>query len=208
MRELHAELPEKPEWLTLADIEKYEAEMIGVNLAKEERKNRDMDVLSQRHGAQVETDAESLPSLPGAEIRLNAATGVIDVAYSDGSMAHLRNQAAVEQFAQDVGLSATDKQRLLSLDALGKQLSGSGKALNDIPLVNSGRFVGPVVATKDGVAIQDSGRGNMVGHDMSKFDTPPKAGDKLDVRYTNGLAKVADELSKDNHSVSVAMNTR
>lgn len=28
MKELYAELPEKPEWITLADIEKYEAEMV------------------------------------------------------------------------------------------------------------------------------------------------------------------------------------
>lgn len=29
MKELYAGLPEKPEWLTLADIEKYEVEMVG-----------------------------------------------------------------------------------------------------------------------------------------------------------------------------------
>lgn len=28
MKELYAALPEKPEWITLADIEKYEAEMV------------------------------------------------------------------------------------------------------------------------------------------------------------------------------------
>ena len=29
MKELFANLPEKPEWITLADIEKYEAEMVS-----------------------------------------------------------------------------------------------------------------------------------------------------------------------------------
>lgn len=29
MKELYAALPEKPEWLTLADIENYEAAMLG-----------------------------------------------------------------------------------------------------------------------------------------------------------------------------------
>lgn len=185
-----------------------QAVVAGDDLAKEERKVRDMDVLSRRHGAQWQTDVEPLPSLPGAEMRLNTGTGVIDITYTDGLMAHLHNQAAVEQFAQEVGLSAQDKQRLLSLEVLGKQLAESSMALDEIPLVVSGRFIGPVVATKDGVAIQDSGRGNLVGHDMSKFDSPPKAGDKLDVRYVDGLAKAAEELSKDNHSVSVSMHTR
>lgn len=185
-----------------------QAVVAGDGLAKEERKALDMEVLSQRHGAQGKTDVEPLHSLPGAVMRLNSGTGVIDITYADGSMAHLRNQASVEHFAKDVGLSEQDKQRLLSLEALGRQLGESGMELQDIPLVVSGRFIGPVVATKDGVAIQDSGRGKLVGHDMSKFESPPKAGDKLDVRYLDGLAKVAEELSKDNHSVSVAMHTR
>lgn len=29
MKELYAALPEKPEWITLADIERYEAAMVG-----------------------------------------------------------------------------------------------------------------------------------------------------------------------------------
>lgn len=29
IKELYAALPEKPEWITLADIEKYEAAMVG-----------------------------------------------------------------------------------------------------------------------------------------------------------------------------------
>ena len=29
MKDLFAELPDKPDWITLSDIEKYEAEMIG-----------------------------------------------------------------------------------------------------------------------------------------------------------------------------------
>lgn len=34
MKELYASLPEKPEWITMADIERYEAAMIGETAAK------------------------------------------------------------------------------------------------------------------------------------------------------------------------------
>lgn len=182
--------------------------MADATLAKEERKEIDAIGLSERHGLHTRTDVEPLLSLPGSEMFLNTGTGVIEITHADGAKAYLSHQDDCEHFAQNVGLSAQDKQRLFALESLGRNLRHADIALDEVPLVVSGRFFGPVVATSNGVAIQDTGRGNLVGHDMSKFDKPPKAGDTLDVRYADGLARAAEELSKDNHSVSISMHTR
>lgn len=176
--------------------------------AKEDRKENDALALSRRHGLQTRTDAEPLLSLPGSQMFLNTGTGMVEITHADDSKAYLSSQDDCERFAQNVGLSAQDKQRLFALESLGRNLQLADIALDDVPLVVSGRFFGPIVATSNGVALQDTGRGNMVGHDMSKFDKPPKAGDTLDVRYADGLIKAAEELSKDNHSVSISMHTR
>jgi hypothetical protein len=75
-------------------------------------------------------------------------------------------------------------------------------------LVTEGRHVGTVVDVKDGHVIQNAGRGQFVAHELDKFEKPPKKGDKLDINYRDGLAKVAEGFSHDNHSVSVSINTR
>ncbi|MGS0741103.1 KfrB domain-containing protein [Glaciimonas sp. GG7] len=79
---------------------------------------------------------------------------------------------------------------------------------NGALVVSDGRFIGSVIDIQNDHVIQDTGRGNLVAHDLANFETPPNKGDKVDIAYKDGLAKIVDPLLHDNHSVGVAMNTR
>lgn len=157
------------------------------------------------------TDDEVMESLSGAVMRLNVDSRMVEVVRGDRVMS-FGGAPALRHFSAEEKLSGKDYNRLLALDALGSKLGRLSAAGTEVPVVDDGRFIGPVLVVKEGVALQDAGRGKLVGHDMSKLGTPLKPGDKLDVQYANGLVKAArnltEELAKDGQKVSVAMHTR
>lgn len=72
----------------------------------------------------------------------------------------------------------------------------------------NGRYIGTILEVRDGKAIQDAGRGNLVSHDVDKFSVPPVAGKKMDINYRDRIIAAAKDLSQDNHQVGVSINTR
>lgn len=74
--------------------------------------------------------------------------------------------------------------------------------------IDSGRYIGPIVEVRDGKAIQDSGRGKLVVHDVDKFPEPPVAGKKMDISYRDRIMTAAKDLAQDGHQVGVTINTR
>lgn len=157
------------------------------------------------------TDNEVMESLSGAVMRLNVDSRMVEVVRGDRVMS-FGGAPALRHFSAEEKLSGNDYNRLLALDALGSKLGRLSASGTEVPMVDNGRFIGPMLVVKEGVALQDAGRGKLVGHDMSKLGTPLKPGDKLDVQYANGLVKAArnltEELAKDGQRVSVAMHTR
>lgn len=82
------------------------------------------------------------------------------------------------------------------------------RSTGGIPVAGTGRHIGKIIGEDGQHLIQDTGRGQMIAHDVNKFDRPPKVGTMADIFYRDGLAKVADPLLQDTHSVGMTMDTR
>lgn len=72
----------------------------------------------------------------------------------------------------------------------------------------AGEHIGKVEAIEGNRVIQATGLGKYAVHDLSQFEKPPKVGDKLHVKYANGVMTMCEQLAQDGHSVSVSINTR
>ena len=205
MQELYDQLPEKPEWLSLEQIEQYKTQMLRVP---------EVEVSNDRKVLKIDsvcTNNEPLASLPGSVVRLNGESRMVEVVKGNEGTMSFGGKPAIKAFAADVGLSEADAKRMFSLEALANALGKSGKAIDDVLVVTDGRHVGPVLGMKDGKALIDAGRGNLVGLDTTTLEKPPKPGDKVDVSLAGGVVKafknLGDELSKDGQAVSVSMHT-
>lgn len=159
------------------------------------------------------TDIEHLDSLPGAVAYLDSKNALmVHVILDDKRVMSFGGKPAIDAFVTKNGLNEKDTKRMFGLAALANSLGKSGKAIDDVLIVTDGRHIGPVLGMKDGKALIDAGRGNLVGLDTTTLDKPPKAGDRVDVSLASGIVKafknLGDELSKDGQAVSVAMHTR
>lgn len=113
--------------------------------------------------------------------------------------------ATFAKFVEQQGLERSLVTAAMDVRAAAPKQPGK---LNGIPIATAGRHIGPIVAVKDGVAVQDVGLGKPVGHEVSKFPAPPAIGKKMDITYADRLMKTAEVLSQDGASVSVSVNTR
>lgn len=62
------------------------------------------------------------------------------------------------------------------------------------PAVGIGRYIGMIVAIEDGKAMQDVGRGQLVSHDVSKFEVLPEVGRKVEIGYGKQGMATAREI--------------
>ncbi len=89
-------------------------------------------------------------------------------------------------FAKFVELHALDtflvEKAITAREAAPKKVP-LGKVPEGVKTVSAGRWVGNVLAVENGWAIQDTGRGALVAHDVNQLGQVPKANSKIDVQY-------------------------
>lgn len=75
-------------------------------------------------------------------------------------------------------------------------------------VVTEGRFIGSVVEVTDKHVLQDVGRGKLVAHDKANLAEVPAVGKLADLLYKNGIGRAVEQLTHDNHSVGISLNSR